>query len=152
MAFFNLTMMGPQEPIKSVVRDSVPPQPTSTAGPFHNLRLSTPISSVRPDLSATPQSPVVVVQARNGKDRPTYPAVTQPIYQPPTIPPVMSPGRGVTAVFSVGDTPPQATTHRTAIHLHSTDPMPHLNSPSSRQTNSTLHYRQAQHSTSTSIP
>lgn len=108
MAFFNLTMLGPQDPIKSSLRDpdTVETRPTSTAGPFRDLRLTTPISTVRDDGSSRLQSPVIVVQAMTGRERPAYSPVTQPVYHPHTIPPTHPAGRGVTAVFSVGDTPP----------------------------------------------
>lgn len=107
MAFFNLTLLGPQDPIKSCVRDTVEKLPTSTAGPFREVRLTTPISTVRADSSGL-QSPVTVVQALTGKEKlaSDYVAVTQSAYHPNTIPPTHPPGRGVTAIFSVGDTPP----------------------------------------------
>lgn len=89
MAFFNLTLLGPQEPIKSSLRKG-PETPDSAR---QALRLTTPISTVRTPDSTARQSPAVVAQART--DGLTYivPAAGRPTAnstlagaEPPTAP------------------------------------------------------------------
>lgn len=79
MAFFNLTLLGAQEPIKSSLRSpEAPDYSKSPRGQRDQLRLTTPISRVTTDSSGQ-QSPVAVAQAQTVALTATVPSQRSPV-------------------------------------------------------------------------